>query len=80
YDTNELREWLASREIKAVIPPKSNRTEKKKSSAIIGIIRSGMPLNVCSVSSSTIAELLRDMRKKLLITWGCCHFPRCFYG
>jgi transposase len=27
YDTNELREWLKSRGIKAVIPPKSNRKE-----------------------------------------------------
>ncbi|MDD1627414.1 MAG: transposase, partial [Methylococcaceae bacterium] len=30
YDTNELREWLASRGIKAVIPPKSNRKEEIK--------------------------------------------------
>ena len=28
YDTNELREWLESRGIKAVIPPKSNRKEE----------------------------------------------------
>ena len=28
YDMNELREWLASREIKAVIPPKSNQKEE----------------------------------------------------
>jgi transposase len=28
YDTNELREWLERRGIKAVIPPKSNRKEK----------------------------------------------------
>ena len=28
YDTNELREWLKSRGIKAVIPPKSNRKEE----------------------------------------------------
>ena len=28
YDTNELREWLKCREIKAVIPPKSNRIEE----------------------------------------------------
>ena len=28
YDTNELREWLKAQEIKAVIPPKSNRTEE----------------------------------------------------
>jgi len=27
YDTNELREWLTIRGIKAVIPPKSNRKE-----------------------------------------------------
>jgi len=41
YDTNKLREWLESRGIKAVIPPKSNR--KEVVSAIIGIIRSSMP-------------------------------------
>ena len=28
YDTNELREWLESRGIKAVIPPKSNRKDE----------------------------------------------------
>ncbi|MDP2176898.1 transposase [Methylicorpusculum sp.] len=28
YDTNELREWLKARGIKAIIPPKSNRTEE----------------------------------------------------
>jgi transposase len=28
YDTNELREWLEDRKIKAVIPPKSNRKEE----------------------------------------------------
>lgn len=28
YDTNELREWLKERGIKAVIPPKSNRKEE----------------------------------------------------
>ena len=28
YDTNELREWLECRGIKAVIPPKSNRKEE----------------------------------------------------
>lgn len=28
YDTNELREWLKSKEFKAVIPPKSNRKEE----------------------------------------------------
>jgi transposase len=28
YDTNELRTWLESRKIKAVIPPKSNRIEE----------------------------------------------------
>lgn len=28
YDTNELREWLKKRGIKAVIPPKSNRKEE----------------------------------------------------
>lgn len=28
YNTNELREWLKARGIKAVIPPKSNRTEE----------------------------------------------------
>jgi len=28
YDTNELRVWLESRGIKAVIPPESNRKEK----------------------------------------------------
>ena len=78
YDTNELREWLESRGIKAVIPPKSNR--KEVVSVIIGIIRSGMPLNACSASSSITAELLLDMIKRLLITWGCCHFPRYFYG
>jgi IS5 family transposase len=77
YDTNELREWLDSRGIKAVI---QNRTGKKKLSVIIGIIRNGMPLNACSASSSTTAELLLDMRKKLLITWRCYHFPRYFYG
>jgi len=28
YDTNELREWLKARGIKALIPPKSNRIEE----------------------------------------------------
>jgi len=28
YDTNALREWLKAQEIKAVIPPKSNRKEQ----------------------------------------------------
>jgi len=32
----------------------------------IGVIRNGMPSNTCSASSNTIAELLRDMRKRLL--------------
>ena len=27
YDTNEFREWLKARDIKAVIPPKSNRKD-----------------------------------------------------
>ena len=78
YDTNELREWLKSRGIKAVILPKSNL--KEVVSVIIGIIRSGMPLNACSASSSIIAELPLDTRKRLLITWGCCRFPRYFCG
>ena len=46
----------------------------------IVLIKNGMPLNACSVSSSTIAELLHDMGKNLLITWRCCHFPLYFYG
>jgi len=49
-------------------------------SAIIGIIRSGIRSNACSASSSTTVELPLDTRKRLLITWGCCHFPRYFYG
>ena len=28
YDTNELRDWLEARDIKAVIPPKSNRKDE----------------------------------------------------
>jgi len=28
YDTNELRDWLKSQGMKAVIPPKSNRKER----------------------------------------------------
>jgi transposase len=77
YDTNELREWLKSQGIKAVIPP--NRTGKKKLGVIIGIIRN-MHSTACSASSSTIAGLPCVMRKKPLITWGCFHFPRLFYG
>jgi transposase len=61
YDTNELRECLKSRGIKAVIPPKSNR--KEVVSVMIGITRSGMPLNACSASSNIIAELPLDTRK-----------------
>jgi len=49
-------------------------------SAIIGIIKSGIWLNVCLASLNTTVELPLDMRRKLLITWGCYHFPRCFYG
>jgi len=45
---------------------RQNRTGKKLS-VIIGIIRSGMPSNACSASSSTIAELPLDTRKRLLI-------------
>ena len=78
YDTNELREWLASREIKAVIPPKSNRKEEIKcdywhykerhaSECMFGKLKH-------------YPELLHDMRKKPLITWGCYHFPQHFYG
>jgi len=78
YDTNELRTWLECQKIKAVIPPKSNRIEVV--SVIIGIIRNVMPSNACSASSSTTAESPLDMRKKPLITWGCCHLPQCFYG
>jgi hypothetical protein len=68
YDTNKLREWLESRGIAVVIPPKLNR--KEVVSAIIGIIRSGMRSNACSASAITIAELLRDMRKRILISMG----------
>jgi len=78
YDTDELRTWLKCRSIKAVIPPKSNR--KEKYSAIIGIIRSGMPSNVYLANLNTAAELPQDTRKKPLIIWGCCYFPRYFYG
>ena len=69
HDTNKLREWLVCRGIKVVIPPKSNRKEDIES-----LLKSGMPLNACSVILSTIAELLRDMGKRLLITWRCCRF------
>ncbi|HEY8095567.1 MAG TPA: transposase [Methylobacter sp.] len=35
YDTNELRIWVESRGIKAVIPPKSNRNGKISTSVNI---------------------------------------------
>ncbi|WP_243220366.1 IS5 family transposase [Methylobacter sp. S3L5C] len=78
YDTNELREWLASREIKAVIPPKSNRKEDIECD--YWHYKERHAIDVYLVNLNTIAELLHDMIKKLLTTWGCCHFPRCFYS
>jgi len=35
-------------------------------------------LNVCSASSNTITELPLDMKRRLLITWECCHSHHTF--
>ena len=61
YDTNELRKWLESRGIKAVIPPKSNRKEKIECD--YWHYKERQPLNACSANLNTTGELLLDMRK-----------------
>jgi len=57
-----------------------NRTGKDKLTAIIAIIRSDTSSNVCLASSNTTAGLPPDMRKRPLITGGCCHLPLYSYG
>lgn len=78
YDTNGLREWLKGQGIKAVIPPKSNR--KQAIECDYWHYEERQRSNACPASSNTTAGLPLVMRKKPLIAWGCCHFPRRFYG
>lgn len=46
----------------------------------LALLKGDMWSNACSANLNITAELPRIMRKKQLITWGCCHFSQCFYG
>jgi transposase len=77
YDTNELREWLKNRGIKAVIPPKLNR--KEVVSVIIGIIKERHAIEYMFGKLKHYRRIATRYEKRLLMTWGCCRFPQYFY-
>ena len=78
YDTNELREWLKKQGIKAVSPPTSNRKEEIECD--YWHYKERHAVECLFGKLKHYRRIAMRYEKKAMCTWGCCHFPRCFYG
>lgn len=78
YDTNKLREWLDSRGIKAVIPPKSNRKEEIECDYWRYKERHAVEYMFGKLKH--YRRIATRYEKKAIVTWECCRFPRHLYG